>query len=1038
MRRSFTLCTAVAVVTAASFVRSSIAADEIDYARDVRPILSAHCFRCHGPDAGSREAGLRLDSRTDALRAGDSGQFAIVPGKPEASELIRRIDSRDADEVMPPPSSKKSLTAEQRRILKQWIASGADYQHHWAFVAPASQKQPQTQTPQWARNGIDHFVLARLEAAQLQPSPEADPLTLLRRVSLDLMGLPPTSQEIAAFLKDIGLPEQVSLMESRLRDPEKLNVAYEAAVDRLLASPLYGERWARRWLDLARYADTNGYEKDRARTIWPYRDWVINALNRDLPFDQFTIEQLAGDMLPQATPEQRIATGFHRNTMLNEEGGIDPLEFRFHAMTDRVATTGTTWLGLTTGCAQCHTHKYDPLTQREYYQLMACLNNADEPDFDLPDAERDATYRRNLAEADRLQRELEQHWPIKVEQGDDPNLARNATIAQKFDGWLKQQRERAVRWTALRPTRATSNLPLLTVQPDDSVFASGDTSKYDTYELGFGPVSNDITALRLEALPDDRLPAHGPGMTYYEGTKGDFFLSEFRVTVDGQPVRIRAATETYSKNRFGANPVNAKLATDGDPQTGWAVDGRQGERHVAVFVLEKPLPASSAFALQMTFGRHFASSLGRFRVSTTTDAREPSATELADDIIERLLRADDSLPVADRQKLREVFLLQAPELKPQTDRIRQLRKRPAATATLVMQERPAENPRPTFVHHRGEFLQPTDRVVAGVPAFLPQLPEGTKANRLSFAKWLVSRENPLTARVTVNRHWSAFFGRGIVPSLQDFGVQGDLPSHPELLDWLAVRFMDDGWSQKRLHKLIVMSATYRQSSALLANSTCEKAQQVDPANKLWWHAPRVRLEAEVLRDSALRASGLLSAKLGGPSVYPPQPASVTTEGTYGAMPWNASTGEDRYRRSLYTFSKRTAPFAMLTTFDAPSGEACLARRDVSNTPLQALTLLNDVMFQEASQALGQSLASISGSTDEKLRMLFVRTLSRPPLPAEQRELSAFYAAQKQRLESKQLEAGKLAGSDSPQAIEQAVWTILVRAVLNLDEFVTRS
>lgn len=1036
MRLSLTLSAVIAVTSLCRM--SARAAEEIDYSRDVRPILSSNCFRCHGPDGGSREAGLRLDSRADALKAGDSGKAAVVPGKPDASELVRRIESREHDEIMPPPSSKKSLSSEQKRILRQWIAEGADYQQHWAFVAPQPRELPRPQTPQRVRNGIDNFVLARLESAKLSPSREADPLTLLRRVSLDLVGLPPTPNEIASFLKDVGLTENAMAADAAQVDRQKFDAAYERAVERLLASQSYGERWARRWLDLARYADTNGYEKDRPRTIWPYRDWVINALNADMPFDQFTIEQLAGDMLPNATPQQHIATGFHRNTMLNEEGGIDPLEFRFHAMTDRVATTGTTWLGLTVGCAQCHTHKYDPFTQREYYQLMAFLNNADEPDFDLPDANREATYQRSLAEAARLQTELEQHWPIEPKPDADANAVRKAAVETKFADWLKQQRERAVKWTALRPTKATANLPLLTLQSDDSIYASGDTSKYDIYDLSFGATPAGITAMRLEALPDERLPAHGPGMTYYEGTKGDFFLSEFIVSVDGQPVRIRTATENYSKNRFGSNPVNAKLATDGDPQTGWAVDGRLGERHVAVFVFEQPISAAKALSLKMTFGRHFASSLGRFRVSVTSDSREATASELSDEVATLLLKPDGSLEAAERQKLREAFLLQAPELKKQTDRIQQLRKRPGTTATLVMRERPIENPRPTHIHHRGEFLQPKDSVTAAVPAFLPKLPEGAKADRLSFAKWLVSRENPLTARVIVNRHWSAFFGRGIVPTLQDFGVQGELPSHPELLDWLALHFMNDGWSQKRLHKLIVLSATYRQSSTIGSDSNAARGREVDPENKLFWHAPRVRVEAEMLRDSVLRASGLLSAKLGGPSVYPPQPASITTEGTYGAMQWNASTGEDRYRRSLYTFSKRTAPFAMLTTFDAGSGEACLARRDVSNTPLQALTLLNDVMFTEASQTLGKSLSAMSGSTEDKLRELCLRVLGRPPLPSESRALSDFYAAQKQRLEGKQLEAAKLAGADDPQVIEQAVWTILARAILNVDEFVTRS
>ena len=1011
----------------------------IDYARDVRPILSANCFRCHGPDEGSREGKLRLDSRSAALQPGESGKAAIVPGKLDASELVRRIESSDNDEIMPPPSSKKSLTAEHRRVLKQWITDGAEYQQHWAFVAPEARDVPTPKMPNWARNPIDNFLLAKLEAARIQPSVEADPLTLLRRVSLDLIGLPPTVTEITSFLKDCGAdptnPIQTPL--SKL-DPAQANAAYERHVDRLLASKNYGERWARRWLDLARYADTNGYEKDRPRTIWPYRDWVINALNADLPFDQFTIEQLAGDMLPNSTPEQRIATGFHRNTMLNEEGGIDPLEFRFYAMTDRVATTGTTWLGLTVGCAQCHTHKYDPLTQREYYQLMACLNNADEPDFDLPEAGREQAYRRQLAQADELQKQLPQHWPAKAEKGQDLETVRREALSAKFKEWLQQQRERAATWQTIRPTKAVANLPLLTLQPDGSIFASGDTSKYDTYELTFGPLPSGITAMRLEALPDDRLPAHGPGMTYYEGTKGDFFLSEFIIAANGQPVRIRSAVENYSKNRFGSNPVTAKLAIDGDPQTGWAVDGRQGERHVAVFQFEKPVETTESLTLKMTFGRHFASSLGRFRLSVTTAANEPAASELSDELLALLLRPEDALQPTEQQQLLDAFLMQAAELKAQVDQIRQLRRRPGATATLVMQERPTENPRPTFVHHRGEFLQPKAPVSTGVPAFLPQLPTDTKLDRLSFAKWLVSRENPLTSRVTVNRHWSAFFGRGIVSTLQDFGVQGDLPSHPELLDWLALKFIDDGWSQKKLHRLIVLSATYRQSSAIKPSDVTQRAQQLDPENKLLWHAPRVRLEAEVLRDSVLRTSGLLSSKLGGPSVYPPQPANITTEGTYGAMQWTASNGEDRYRRSLYTFSKRTAPFAMLTTFDAGSGEACLARRDVSNTPLQALTMLNDVMFTEAAQALGKSLAAQPDTLESKLNHLFVQILNRPAQPTELKALATFYEAQKQRLEANQLEAPKLIGAESAAAKEQALWTILARALFNLDENVTRS
>jgi hypothetical protein len=601
----------------------------------------------------------------------------------------------------------------------------------------------------------------------------------------------------------------------------------------------------------------------------------------------------------------------------------------------------------------------------------------------------------------------------------------------KFREWLANERKQLVEWSQLRPTKATSNMPLLTVQADDSIFASGDTTKYDTYELEFKPTAQRITALRLEALPDERLPADGPGMTYYEGTKGDFFLSEFIVTANGQPMRIRKATESYSKNRFGANPVTAQLAVDGDPQTGWSVDGRIGERHVAVLVLDRPIDVSTKLNLKMTFGRHFASSLGRFRLACTSDERDIAAQDISPSIAKLLKINDQALTSEQRQLLKTEFLLRAPELKAHTDRIHQLRKKPAGIETLVMLERPENNPRPTFRQHRGEFLQPRDQVQAGLPSFLPQ-PQQPPRNRLEFARWLVSKENPLTARVTVNRQWAAFFGEGLVRSQQDFGLQGDLPTHPELLDWLSLHFINDGWSLKRLHKLLVMSATYRQASHLPTRD----AGTPTPDTRLLSRGPRVRLESEIIRDSVLRATGLLSPKLGGPSVFPPQPASVTTEGTYGAIAWTTSTGEDRYRRSLYTFTKRTAPFAMTVAFDGPSGEACIARRDVSNTPLQALTLLNDGMFHEAAQALGKTLSATEGSFDAKATTLFRRCFTRPPEPEELADLTSFFNAQKARFETKSLNAATLTG-DSTSSADRAAWTALVRVLLNLDEFVVK-
>ena len=1183
-------------------------ADEIDFNRDVRPILSRYCFKCHGPDDNARKGGMRLDVRAGALATAESGSPPIVPGRPDDSELIARIETTD-DDRMPPPSTKTALSAEQKLILRRWVAGGAEYRAHWAFVAPRQAPLPQVGQTGWPRNAIDRFVLARLEASGLKPSPQADLYALLRRVSLDLVGLPPTVTEVDAFLKEAGVQAA-----GEAEAANRFDMAYERFVDRLLASPHYGERWARRWLDLARYADTNGYEKDRPRSIWPYRDWVINALNADMPFDQFTIEQLAGDMLPNATTAQRVATGFHRNTMLNEEGGIDPLEFRFHAMTDRVATTGTTWLGLTLGCAQCHTHKYDPISHSAYYEFMAFLDNADEPDLNLPGPNAAAESQRREERAALLVRELPGKYPfrqvewrivssgasvtassqsptellpdgswkfsgapaetdlytfvidtdlaavdrlqieairdqnagpgrtphgnfvltdltIKVAPPDDPEGGQPVTIAraeadfsqdgfpvahafdgdaktgwaiddsagkaggmksrtatfffepgatppgslrrwtiqlhqnhgdkhtlarvrlslgaalhdarpdevrraeaidQGLNGWLEHERTQAVRWRPVAPVSAHAERMLLTTQPDQSVFVSGDSSKTDVYELDFQLGGQDVTAIRLEALPDERLPARGPGMTYYEGTKGDFFLTELAAAAAGQPVRFAKATSSFAQNQFSKNAASAALAIDGDFQTGWSVAGGQGQRHVAVFVCQEPLRAVREFSLRMTYGRHFASSLGRFRISVTSDLNVGDARNLPDDVAKLLLIPDAELTTADRDRLRREFLMQAPELAQFTKEIRELQQPPAMQTTLVLQERPAENPRLTSIHHRGEFLQPTERVSPHVPSFLPGVPGGAPANRLTFARWLVSPGNPLTARVTINRQWAGFFGRGLVRTTGDFGYQGELPSHPELLDWLAVEFVNQGWSLKKMHKLIVMSATYRQASQAAPDLYAR-----DPDNSLLARGPRVRLDAEIIRDSLLQASGLLSRKIGGPSVYPPQPASVTTEGAYGAISWTPSQGEDRFRRSLYTFSKRTAPFAMYATFDAPSGEACVARRDASNTPLQALTLLNDQVCVEASQALGRILADAPGPVEQQIIELYRRAVVRPPDEHELSLLAAFYARQLARLNEKSLDAGVIAGEAGEQAPLRAAWTLLARAVFNLDEMVVK-
>lgn len=1086
-------------------------AEEIDFSRDIRPILSDACFHCHGPDEAKRESGLRLDSREGLF--GDLGGYSpVLPHNADASEVIRRIESSEPSELMPPPESNKSLTADQKQLLRKWIESGAEWEQHWGFVAPVKTTPPNVSQSDWCKNELDNFILDRLDQAKLSPSPTADPATLIRRLYLDLIGLPPSPEQARHWESKIwGPPENVDTT------PQIDEDAYQELVTELLSSPHYGERWARRWLDLARYADTNGYEKDRDRSIWPYRDWVINALNQDMPFDQFTVEQLAGDMLPDASREQLIATGFHRNTMLNEEGGIDPLEFRYHAMTDRVATTGTTWLGLTLGCCQCHTHKYDPISHTEYFQVMALLNNADEPTLELPNDDYEKTWSKNRKQAKRQLNELASQWPVPKPEAESEERSqeerqalRQSAFENAFAAWLTEEELRARNWETLAPTKATSSLPILTIQPDASIFASGDTAKRDDYYIELSGSETPIEAIELEALPDERLPERGPGTTYYEGTRGDFYLTEIEFSGQSpssehnQTFPVSTASDSYSKNRFGNRPANASLAIDGDIQTGWSVHDRQGERHVAVFVFEPPIPAHTPLAVHMSFGRHFASSLGRFRFRASKPAspeqpgaeiesEHPVARDFDDATWASLLRPAAERSADDRQRLREAFLLRSPELAKEAQAIRQLLARPRSTTTLIMSERPGGEERPTFRHHRGEYLQAEEQVEPDVPDVLPPLDEKLEPNRLAFSRWLVARKNPLTARVVVNRHWQAFFGTGIVKTLDDFGLQGAPPSHPELLDYLAVYFMDEAkWSLKQLHRFIVSSATYRQSSEVSENMLTQ-----DPSNRLLSCMPRFRLDAEILRDSLLVVSGTLNPQLGGPPVRPLQPAGVT-EVAYGSPKWNASAGENRYRRSIYTFIKRTAPFAMFTTFDAPSGEACIAQRDRSNSPLQALTLLNDIMLLDLARATGKRYAHLGSKPrgdkrapnsesdslelQNRIRQLFKATLTRTPTSAEAESLTNFFDAQLAHFQTHPELAAKLldreVAVEKPDALaqktgvtedidaspskpsdgknesqlsdanaiaeaneslaEEAAWTALARALFAVDEFLVRN
>ena len=977
-----------------------------DFNTEVRPILAANCFKCHGPDDKTRDAGLRLDTRA-------GGHTVIESGDAAGSELFQRITHVDPDERMPPPESNFNLTAAQIETLRQWIEAGGEYEAHWSFIPPRQSTPPPVADESWIRNPIDRFILARLEREGLSPSIEADRYTLIRRLTLDLTGLPPTIEETDAFVNDT--------------DP----LAYEKVVDRLLKSPRYGERWARLWLDLARYADTNGYEKDRPRSIWPYRDWVVRALNADMPFDQFSIEQLAGDMLPNATLDQRIATGFHRNTMLNEEGGIDPLEYRFYAMVDRVNTTGSIWFGMSVGCAQCHTHKYDPITQTEYYKTMAYLNNADEPDLAVVDA----SIRKQRAEIEAriaaLEAGLAGQFPPARGKPATPEY-RAANLNAKLGEWVAKHAEDATDWTTILPAGMKTNLPKLETLEDGSILSTGDITKRDVFHLRFklDGFKKPVTALRLEVLPDERLPANGPGRCYYEGRKGDFFLSEFRAVANGEERAFKGGSHSFGKISIGSGKADAPNVYDGDGSTGWSTSTQQGKAHQLVLNLKDPVPAGAELEIEMLFERHFAASLGRFRLSATTATGAVKASQLPVEV-EAALAKGSQRNAADETLLKKHFLSVAPELAQPRKQIENLRKSlPAAPETMVLLERPADNPRPTHRHHRGEYLKAEEQVSTGLIEALSSVTQRAPGDRLEFAKWLVSEQNPLAARVTVNRAWQAIFGRGIVSTVDDFGLQGEAPSHPLLFDWLAVEFVNRGWSFKELHRLLVTSATYRQTSQVSAELHAR-----DPGNILLARGPRFRVEAETVRDIALAASGLLSRKMGGPGVYPPQPDSVTGL-AYGRSKWNVSPGADRYRRSLYTFVKRTAPFAAYLAFDGPTGENCIARRDRSNTPLQALTLLNDEMFYEAARAFGRLAMDSAAATEQIASEIFRRCLTRPPSDDEVSRVLDYRNAQLTRLKEGGLDAEKINGGSSADA-EQAAWTLVARAILNLDETITK-
>jgi mono/diheme cytochrome c family protein len=998
----------------------------VNFVRDIRPILARNCFACHGPDDKHREAELRLDTREGALAEHD-GRHAIVPSNLATSELVKRILAND-DQQMPPKDSGKSLTPEQIDVLKRWVAEGAPWGNHWSFERLTRPAVPAVNSTKAPITDLDRFVLARLVETGLSPSPEADKHTLARRVALDLTGLPPGDGLLQVYLEDDS--------------PQ----AYEHLVDELLKSPAYGERWARMWLDLARYADTKGYEKDLERTMWPYREWVIEAFNIDMPYDQFTREQLAGDLLPNATFSQQLATAFHRNTMINDEGGTDNEEFRVAAVKDRIDTTLQVWMGLTFGCAKCHSHKYDPISQREYYQFYAYFNQTEDAD-DFDERPKLATPTREQVEQQtRLQSEI-----AKLEQDRDAASPELKAFAEEWTAKVSTSRG----WIVLAPKEmSAASQSTLTRQDDGSILAEAKSPAKETYMV-VSPIDvARFSGLKLEALPDKSHPKSGVGRSPNDG---NFVLSSIKVAIRraGETTEIPLAT---AKADFAQAdyPVEHAIKNPDVAKRGWAVSPQQTKAHTAVFAPTTPVTLDKDAEIIVTLDHQFefaypGFSIGRFRLSITDDDN-PSLEPTVPEPILAIVRTPADQRTVEQQGL---LLKHVASFAPSTQPIRdQLAKRQKALAmpvpqTPILRELAEGKKRTTKMHVRGNFLEQGDVVEAAIPASFHPFPANAPANRLGVSDWLTDPNNPLTARVAVNRLWAQFFGAGLVETQEDFGSQGQPPTHPELLDWLAVEFMTPTvspsetsprpWSIKRLCKLIVMSATYRQS----ARTTPEMLQR-DRFNKYVARGPRFRMEAEMIRDNALAVAGLLSHKMYGPSVMPPQPDGIW-QSTYNTTKWETSKGEDRYRRGLYTFIKRTTPYPAMTTFDAPSRELCTVRRINTNTPLQALVTLNDPAFVEAAQALARRMIKEGGSKlDDRLTKGLELALIRPAQPGEVAVLAKLYETRRAHYAKYSEEAIKLATDpigpmpDGVAAAELAALTAVGNVILNLDEFVTRN
>lgn len=1123
--------------------------DAPDFALDVRPLLARRCFACHGNDEETREAGLRLDLRDEAVA--DRGGFpAIVPGDAEASELFARI-SDDVD-PMPPEHAGEMLEEHERELLRRWIDSGAPYAEHWSFTPPS---RPEVPVVDGAHHPIDAFVREAQRARGLEPAAPADELTLLRRLSLDLTGLPPTASEARAFAASA--------------DPDKLG----KAIERFLTSPAASERWAAVWLDLARYADSAGHGSDPLRTIWRYRDWLIEAFDRNLPFDEFTVQQLAGDLLPDAGTDERLATAFHRNTMTNTEGGTDDEEFRVLAVKDRVNTTMQVWMGLTAGCAECHSHKYDPISHREYYELFDLFNQTADNDRSDEAPLLDTPTAAQRAEFDGLAVELETARAAlaarRAALGAEPAqaealLARARASAAAFDrslvaavhadegetvealgggSWrVESSRETAVRRVMVDPAagapgavridalaaeglpgggpgRSGGNFVLTSLRVralpapgvrapiaqrvrvelpgtqrilslaevelidaegeplDVEVSASQSSTAYGgeaaraidgetsgVYEAGsvtHTATEDDpwwegrlaapaaIAGVRLWTRTDGELESriHGVRVVLLDGAGTEIWRSapapafgpscEIGPTL-GEPLLLELAGATHEQGGFEAGKaVDARL-TDRD---GWAVAGGTGRDQSAVYLLpELEGPRGLEVTLEHHWGGHHV--LGAFAVAVAPRG-EDALTVLSSATVAALAAPPGSRAPAQQRAVEDALGREdqvASSLGARVDELAAARQAVGVVRTPVMEELPADRRRDTHVLVRGNFMQKAEQVHAAVPSAFGALPADLPADRLSFARWLVSPENPLTARVAVNRVWARLFGRGLVPTEGDFGSQGELPSHPELLDWLAAEFISSGWDQRALLRTIVSSETYRQASVMDA-----RGRELDPDGTWLSRYPRQRLEAEMVRDTTLRAAGLLSSKRFGPSVFPPQPDGLWQAAFNGQRNWQESMGEDRYRRGLYVFLRRTIPYPMLATFDAPSRELCSIQRIPTNTPLQAFVTLNDPVFVEAAQALGRELSAMDEEEGARatIRELLWRVTARPPMEAQVEELVDLHGFAIEEFLSDE-DAARAFAEEPLGALPEgadvgrtAAWTLVASTALNMDAVLTK-